>query len=74
MPKQSPARQSLKKASKQACTNISRRSFVTKTALPRWGEGSAVAFLAPDDFFCTTGQVLHPNGGEIVNGQLDCKG
>jgi NAD(P)-dependent dehydrogenase (short-subunit alcohol dehydrogenase family) len=26
------------------------------------------AFLASDDAACMTGQVLHPNGGTIVNG------
>jgi NAD(P)-dependent dehydrogenase (short-subunit alcohol dehydrogenase family) len=29
---------------------------------------SSYVFLASDDSSCTTGQVLHPNGGTVVNG------
>jgi NAD(P)-dependent dehydrogenase (short-subunit alcohol dehydrogenase family) len=48
-----------------------KRKFGTKTALGRAGQPSEVApcyvFLASDDASYITGQVLHPNGGEIVN-------
>jgi hypothetical protein len=33
------------------------------------GRPVAVAFLACDDSSYMTGQVLHPNGGEVINGQ-----
>lgn len=46
--------------------------FGTETPLKRPGEPEEVApcyvFLASDDSSYMTGQVLHPNGGEIVNG------
>jgi len=46
--------------------------FGTTTPLKRAGQPGEVAtsyvFLASDDASYMTGQVLHPNGGEIVNG------
>jgi NAD(P)-dependent dehydrogenase (short-subunit alcohol dehydrogenase family) len=48
------------------------KSFGTETPLKRPGQPSEVApsyvFLASDDSSYITGQFLHPNGGEIVNG------
>jgi NAD(P)-dependent dehydrogenase (short-subunit alcohol dehydrogenase family) len=48
------------------------RDFGSDVPLGRAGEPSEVApsfvFLASDDASYMTGQVLHPNGGEIVNG------
>jgi NAD(P)-dependent dehydrogenase (short-subunit alcohol dehydrogenase family) len=48
------------------------RKFGADTALKRPGEPSEVApcfvFLASEDSSYMTGQVLHPNGGEIING------
>jgi NAD(P)-dependent dehydrogenase (short-subunit alcohol dehydrogenase family) len=47
-------------------------SFGADTPLGRAGEPSEVAtcfvFLASEDASYMTGQVLHPNGGEIING------
>jgi hypothetical protein len=47
-------------------------TFGSDTPLGRAGEPEEVAtcfvFLASDDSSCTTGQVLHPNGGRVVNG------
>jgi NAD(P)-dependent dehydrogenase (short-subunit alcohol dehydrogenase family) len=47
-------------------------SFGTDTPLGRAGEPVEVAYayvyLASDDAAYMTGQVLHPNGGEIING------
>jgi NAD(P)-dependent dehydrogenase (short-subunit alcohol dehydrogenase family) len=47
-------------------------SFGTDSPLGRAGEPVEVAyayvFLASDDASYMTGQVLHPNGGEIING------
>jgi NAD(P)-dependent dehydrogenase (short-subunit alcohol dehydrogenase family) len=46
--------------------------FGAKTYLGRPAEPDEIApsyiFLASDDGICMTGQVLHPNGGEIVGG------
>jgi NAD(P)-dependent dehydrogenase (short-subunit alcohol dehydrogenase family) len=46
--------------------------FGQKTFLGRPAEPDEIApsyiFLASDDAICMTGQVLHPNGGEIVGG------
>jgi NAD(P)-dependent dehydrogenase (short-subunit alcohol dehydrogenase family) len=46
--------------------------FGQKTLLERPAEPDEIApsyiFLASDDAICMTGQVLHPNGGEIVGG------
>ena len=46
--------------------------FGTKTPMGRAGQPCEVApcyvFLASDDSSYMTGQVLHPNGGEIING------
>ena len=46
--------------------------FGTKQPLGRLGQPNEVApchlFLACDDSSYMTGQVLHPNGGEIVGG------
>ena len=46
--------------------------FGTDVPLKRAGEPEEVApsyvFLASDDSSYMTGQVLHPNGGEIING------
>jgi NAD(P)-dependent dehydrogenase (short-subunit alcohol dehydrogenase family) len=46
--------------------------FGEKTFLGRPAEPDEIAptyiFLASDDAICMTGQVLHPNGGEIVGG------
>jgi NAD(P)-dependent dehydrogenase (short-subunit alcohol dehydrogenase family) len=46
--------------------------FGAKTLLGRPAEPDEIApsyiFLASDDGICMTGQVLHPNGGEIVGG------
>jgi NAD(P)-dependent dehydrogenase (short-subunit alcohol dehydrogenase family) len=46
--------------------------FGSNTPMKRAGEPSEVApcyvFLASDDASYMTGQVLHPNGGEIING------
>jgi NAD(P)-dependent dehydrogenase (short-subunit alcohol dehydrogenase family) len=46
--------------------------FGEQTPMKRAGEPSEVApcfvFLASDDSSYMTGQVLHPNGGEIING------
>lgn len=48
------------------------KSFGADTPLKRPGEPDEVApcfvFLASDDSSYITGQVLHPNGGEVVNG------
>jgi NAD(P)-dependent dehydrogenase (short-subunit alcohol dehydrogenase family) len=47
-------------------------SFGTDVPLKRAGEPAEVApcflFLASEDASYMTGQVMHPNGGEIVNG------
>jgi NAD(P)-dependent dehydrogenase (short-subunit alcohol dehydrogenase family) len=47
-------------------------SFGTDTPLGRPGQPEEVApsyvFLASDDASYMTGQVLHPNGGSVVNG------
>ena len=47
-------------------------SFGSDTPLGRAGQPEEVApcflFLASDDGSYMTGQVLHPNGGEIING------
>jgi NAD(P)-dependent dehydrogenase (short-subunit alcohol dehydrogenase family) len=47
-------------------------SFGSDVPMGRAGEPAEVApayvFLASDDASYMTGQVLHPNGGEIVNG------
>jgi NAD(P)-dependent dehydrogenase (short-subunit alcohol dehydrogenase family) len=47
-------------------------SFGSEVPMKRAGEPAEVApcylFLASDDASYITGQVLHPNGGEIVNG------
>jgi NAD(P)-dependent dehydrogenase (short-subunit alcohol dehydrogenase family) len=52
--------------------NVKAQTFGTDTPLQRPGQPSEVApsyvFLASDDAQYMTGQVLHPNGGEIVNG------
>ncbi|MBK7037975.1 MAG: SDR family oxidoreductase [Chitinophagales bacterium] len=48
------------------------RSFGKKTLMKRPGQPEEIApsfvFLASDDASYMTGQVLHPNGGEIING------
>ncbi len=47
-------------------------TFGSDTPLGRAGEPEEVAtclvFLASDDSSYVTGQVLHPNGGRVVNG------
>ena len=47
-------------------------TFGSDTRLGRAGEAEEVAtcfvFLASDDSSYMTGQVLHPNGGRVVNG------
>jgi NAD(P)-dependent dehydrogenase (short-subunit alcohol dehydrogenase family) len=47
-------------------------SFGQQTAMKRTGQPDEVApcfiFLASDDSSYMTGQVLHPNGGDIING------
>ena len=47
------------------------KEFGTDVPLGRAGQPEEVApsfvFLASDDASYMTGQVLHPNGGEIVN-------
>ena len=47
-------------------------SFGSDVPMGRTGQPNEVApcyvFLASDDSSYMTGQVLHPNGGEIVNG------
>lgn len=47
-------------------------SFGTDTPMKRAGQPNEIAtcflFLASDDASYMTGQVLHPNGGEIING------
>lgn len=52
--------------------NVKAQTFGTDTPLQRPGQPAEVApsyvFLASDDAKYMTGQVLHPNGGEIVNG------
>ncbi|MGZ3900521.1 MAG: SDR family oxidoreductase [Bacteroidia bacterium] len=52
--------------------NAKARTFGTETPLKRPGQPADVApcyvFLASPDAEYMTGQVLHPNGGEIVNG------
>jgi NAD(P)-dependent dehydrogenase (short-subunit alcohol dehydrogenase family) len=46
--------------------------FGTDVPLKRVGEPAEVApcylFLASSDSSYMTGQVLHPNGGEVING------
>ena len=48
------------------------KDFGKDTPLGRPGQPEEVApcyvFLASDDSSYMTGQVLHPNGGEVVNG------
>ncbi|GAB3922036.1 SDR family oxidoreductase [Mucilaginibacter myungsuensis] len=48
------------------------RSFGSETAMKRAGQpselGPAYVFLASDDASFITGQVIHVNGGEVVNG------
>jgi NAD(P)-dependent dehydrogenase (short-subunit alcohol dehydrogenase family) len=48
------------------------RSFGSNQPMKRAGQPEEVApcyvFLASDDSSYISGQVLHPNGGEIVNG------
>jgi len=48
------------------------KNFGTETAMQRPGQpselGPAYVFLASDDASYITGQVLHVNGGEVVNG------
>jgi NAD(P)-dependent dehydrogenase (short-subunit alcohol dehydrogenase family) len=48
------------------------KSFGTETAMKRAGQPSELApayvFLASDDASFITGQVIHVNGGEVVNG------
>lgn len=48
------------------------KNFGTKTPMKRAGQPSEVApcyvFLASNDSSYMSGQVLHPNGGEIING------
>lgn len=52
--------------------NIKAEVFGTDTPMKRPGQPSEVApsfvFLASEDASYITGQILHPNGGEIVNG------
>ena len=47
-------------------------SFGSETAMERAGQpselGPAYVFLASDDASFITGQVIHVNGGEVVNG------
>jgi len=47
-------------------------SFGSDVPMKRAGEPAEIApsflFLACEDSYYITGQVLHPNGGEIVNG------
>jgi len=49
-----------------------KKSFGADVPLGRPGQPEEVApcfvFLASDDASYMTGQVLHPNGGEIING------
>ena len=48
------------------------KSFGSETAMGRAGQpselGPAYVFLASDDSSFITGQVIHVNGGEVVNG------
>ena len=48
------------------------KSFGSETAMKRAGQpselGPAYVFLASDDASFITGQVIHVNGGEVVNG------
>jgi len=48
------------------------KEFGSETAMKRAGQPSEVApayvFLASDDSSFITGQVIHINGGEVVNG------
>lgn len=48
------------------------KSFGSETAMKRAGQpselGPAYVFLASDDSSFITGQVIHVNGGEVVNG------
>ncbi len=47
-------------------------AFGSDTPMKRAGEPKEVApcyvFLASDDASYISGQILHPNGGEIING------
>jgi len=47
-------------------------TFASDVPLERAGEPEEIApsyvFLASDDSSFMTGQVLHPNGGEMING------
>jgi NAD(P)-dependent dehydrogenase (short-subunit alcohol dehydrogenase family) len=53
-------------------TNDKIKSFGSETAMKRAGQpselGPAYVFLASDDASFITGQVIHVNGGEVVNG------
>jgi NAD(P)-dependent dehydrogenase (short-subunit alcohol dehydrogenase family) len=48
------------------------KSFGNETTMKRAGQpselGPAYVFLASDDASFITGQVIHVNGGEVVNG------
>ena len=48
------------------------KNFRKETPMKRPGQPEEVApcyvFLASDDSSYMTGQILHPNGGEVVNG------
>jgi hypothetical protein len=47
------------------CTQCMHGCLTARPRMPRSNRGSV--FLASQDFSYMTGQVLHPNSGEIVN-------